>query len=112
MNDLVIKFIRLTAGSDPANHIKTEIVLDTNVAGEIYTLGDLFKTVDQLGIEAALQSSHLRYRQRRAKNSIILAWWLAKDRIPTGVLGAEGIDIITGKLAPETHAASYAMATA
>lgn len=110
---LVPEFIRRTRTSDPARHVKTDLIIDTNVKAEIYTLGDLCRMLDEFdSLEACLASPDFRYRQRRTKHSIILAWWLAQNRVSTGHLGAEGLQIITEKLAPETHTFSFMMTTA
>ena len=96
------EFLRLAKLADPADVHDTEVLLDTNVALEIYTIGDLLRAGDEHGCpEAALTSSRYRYRQLRARYSTILGWWLAKKRTVAGVLGNEFADLLD-KVAPPT----------
>src|SRR5260370_278067 len=107
------QFIDLMAASKPMDQVNCELLLDTCVVGEIDTGGDLLTLAEALGTpEAALASPKYRYRQLRARHSIVLACWLAKNRVPTATVGGEVIDIVMGKLARTDDDASYALTTA
>lgn len=85
------EFLDLLAKGAPNAH--AEILLDTNVMLEIYSIGALLRLADELGSEeAALTSTKYRYRQLRARHSTLLAWWLSKEGRVVGMLGNEFVD--------------------
>jgi hypothetical protein len=107
------EFIERITAADPVHHEPVDLILDTNVMAEIDTAGDLETLTRSLGsIEACLASPTFRWRQLRARHSIILYRWLARNRIRPGILGNEVVDIVTGKLASLDNPASYAITTA
>lgn len=87
------EFVELLSRANQASNAQAEILLDTNVMLEIYSIGALLRLGDELGTEeAVLQSPKYRYRQLRARHSTILAWWLAKRGQVVGMLGNEFVD--------------------
>jgi hypothetical protein len=109
------KFLERIAKTNHAVNTKADILLDTNVMLEIYTIADLLSVGDECGsIEAALRSSKYRFRQLRARHSTILAWWLAKKRLVVGLLGNENavqLDDKAPKVDSDEDATSYAFTT-
>ncbi|MDB4953221.1 MAG: hypothetical protein JWO36_790 [Myxococcales bacterium] len=108
------EYIERLASVDPATNVHAEILFDTNVMMEIYTVADLLKLGDELGsAEAALGSPRYRWRQERSKHSTVLAWHVAKCRQVVGILGSEVIALlerIAGKPEPGKDGTSYVLA--
>ena len=92
------------ASLDSSTNVRASLLLDTNVMLEIYTIVDMLRLADELGSpEAARRSPTFSYRQERARNSIVLAYHLAKRHQSVGVLGAEVVKILE-KLIPDPKA--------
>jgi hypothetical protein len=95
------QFLKLISEADPLNNERADVLLDTNVMLEIYSVGDLLSIGDKLRTpEAALRSPEYGYRLLRARHSTLLAWWLAKHRRIVGLLGNEVVDQLT-RIAPK-----------
>jgi hypothetical protein len=93
-------FLEMIARADPTKNYSADVLLDTNVALEVYSVGDLLRVADECGTpEDALRSPKYKYRQLRGRYSTIVAWWLAKQRRKAGILGNEVVDQLQ-KLAP------------
>ena len=89
-----------------------ELLIDTNVIMEIDSIGDLLQLGDKLGsYEALSASSEYRYRQLRSRHSNLLAWWLNQTQTPASMLGNEVVDLLEGKLAPESDPVAYQFTT-
>jgi hypothetical protein len=107
MGEEFLKLIE-TAKSDATG----SVLVDTNVMMEIYSIGDLLVLGDKLGTQEAIAASpEFTYRQVRSRYSNLLAWWFAQTGTVGGLLGNEVVDMLKGKLAPETDGNSYAITT-
>lgn len=110
------KFLGLLANSDAAQNVQGEVLLDTNVMLEIYSIGALLRAGDNCGsAAAALESPKFKFRQLRARHSIILAWWLARQHRPVGMLGNEVVDqleLMAPKVSAGEDGTSYIFTTA
>lgn len=107
-------FIDLMTKSVNMDRVAAELILDTNVAAELYSIGDLLSVIE-LGSEGMLdipQSRSFQYRQYRMKHSLLLAWWLSRMGVPCAMLGAEHIQLVNGKLATAEDGLSFRMTTA
>jgi hypothetical protein len=94
------RFLDMIARADPTKNYSADVLLDTNVALEIYSVGDLLRVGDECGTpQDALRSPRYKYRQLRGRHSTIVAWWLAKQRRAAGILGNEVVDQLD-KVAP------------
>jgi len=103
MSTLSEKFLEKIEKTNPTENVECDVLIDTNVMLEVYTVCDLLREWDECGsTEAALRSSKYRYRQVRARHSTILAWWLAKQGRIVGLLGNEGV-LKLDKLAPKVE---------
>jgi hypothetical protein len=112
MNTATLYFINLMTTSTFADRSSAELILDTNVAAEIYSVGDLLRVIKKEGLPVALQSRKLQYRQHRMKHSLVLAWWLSHQGISATFLGAEHIELVTEDLAPSDNLLSFCMTIA
>lgn len=104
-------FLKLLATADPASNIQAQLLVDTNVALELYSVGDLLRAGDMAGFgtaKAAWRSEWHRYRQLRARYTVVLAWTLATRAIAAGVLGNELVDM-TEKVSPESDGTAYSI---
>jgi hypothetical protein len=104
--------IQLMQRSATMNRVSAELILDTNVAAELYSIGDLLSVIEKEGLANAPQSQKCQYRQHRIKHSLILAWRLSRTGIPASMLGSEHIQLVTDKLAPNTNVLSFHMTIA
>lgn len=105
-------FIERMKRNDPSQNVPADVLVDTNVIVEFDTQADLLRLADELGPEGCLRSSKFRYRQLRARHSIVLAWWFAKNKINAAVLGNEAIDVVTTQVATPRDPPSYAVGKA
>lgn len=112
MNPNTLKFIRLMTAPGGIDRSSADLILDTNVAAEIYSLGDLLRVIDEAGLKSALASRKFIYRRHRMKHSLVLAWWLSRANIPACLLGAEHVDLVIEDLSPGSHLLSFCMTTA
>jgi hypothetical protein len=114
LNQATLDFVQLMTKSVSMERISAELILDTNVAAELYSIGDLLLVIvlDSEGLIEVPQSQKFRYRQYRIKHSLILAWWLSRTSIPAAMLGAEHIQLVVDKLAPVENILSFQMTTA
>jgi hypothetical protein len=79
-----------------------DLIVDTNVQMDIISLGDLIKARDECPtLEAAASSPILRFRQLRARHSLVLAYQCAKNGTRTGSLVDESIDVLRNNVAPK-----------
>jgi len=95
-----------------SDRVESKIILDTNVVMEILAVKDLLDSGEKLGTEeAALGSPVFRYRQLRSRHANLLVWLFAKQRINTGSLKNEVVDILRDKMAPQSDGNSYGFTT-
>jgi len=112
MEPAALEFIEHTASFDSSEYTQAQLILDTNVAAEIYSIGDVLRELEKIGLRGSLQSPRFNYRRHRAKHSILLAWSLSRSRIPAAFLGAEQINVVVGELAPLDGSLSFRMTKA
>jgi hypothetical protein len=92
------EFLRLMIAARA--EINADILVDTNVMLEIDSINDLLVAMDNSGsVEAFMASPSYRYRQLRARYSILVAWWLSKTGTPACIHGNEVVDMMTGHAA-------------
>ena len=90
-----------------------DVILDSCVIGEIYSIGDLLREAEKPGFtEASLADPTFCYRRQRVRHSIILAWWLAKHGRVAASFGLEAMDLLQHRLAQQADAASFAYTAA
>jgi hypothetical protein len=111
MHPSALEFINLQQATAPTEHVNAELILDTNVSCELYTVADVLQEVNRHGPVIALSKASFQYRAHRTKHSLILAWWLSRQGIPAAFLGAENIDIVVGRLAPDSDPLSFSLTT-
>lgn len=131
--------VELLANTDPTSSEQAQLLVDTNVVLEYMSFGDLFREGDKhqdpgeqvlfgerldevrrrRRAESAWRSPAHRYRQLRARSSILLMWMLSERRIIAAMLGKEVLDILekvsplpSAKTPLLADANSYAMTTA
>jgi hypothetical protein len=96
------QFLDHMAGVDPATNRRSDLLIDTNVALEFFSMGDLLRVGDQIGSAALLHGSPaFRYRLARARHTAILMSWLHQRGLNAGMLGNEVDDLLALKLSPE-----------
>lgn len=100
MDPTTLKFIKHMTKPEGVDRSSADLILDTNVVVEIYSLGDLLRVIDEKGLDTAIVSPKLGYRRHRMKHSLVLAWWLAGAGIPTSSLGAEHIEKMVTSISP------------
>ena len=86
----------ILAKAKPEELHNAEVLVDTNVMMEVYSIADLLRTGDKHG---DLAHPTYAYRRMRARHSTILAWWLGKKGRRVGLLGVEVVTLL-GRLAP------------
>jgi hypothetical protein len=107
------EFIDAMATAERRYGRMVDFIVDTNVVAEMYSFGDLIRVAHQSGsVEVLRRSRSFDYRRQRARHSIVLAHWFAKNRIRAASLGNEVIDLLTERLAPQANAFSYDLTTA
>jgi hypothetical protein len=87
----------IMAKAQPTDLNQSDVLVDTNVMMEVYTIADLVRAGDAL---QDLNHPTYQYRRMRARHSTILAWWLGKKDRRVGLLGMEVVTMLK-KLAPE-----------
>ncbi len=107
LHPTALKFIELAMATDPSEHVKAELILDTNVGCELYSIRDVLEEVQQRGLVAALDAAGFRYRAHRLRHTLVLAWWLNRHAVSSSLLGTEHITIVVGRLAPEPDRPRY-----
>lgn len=93
--------------------VEVDVILDSCIVGEIYSIGDLLREAEKPGFnEASLDSPTFNYRRQRVRHSIVLAWWLAKHGRVAANFGLEAMDLLQHRLSREEDAASFAFTAA
>lgn len=96
------QFVDHMRGVDPATNYRCDLLVDTNVAVEFFSMGDLLRVGDEIGSSALLRGSpSFEYRLARARHSIVLVSWLGQRGLNAGMLGNEVDDMLDTKLAPK-----------